>query len=115
MAERSPLLLELAQAVDELLQAAARTSSDLRRRAEGGKGPDTPGRLAELLAHTLDRVEGPAIASLRSGLRQELQRWAVRADRDPSAARVRDVIAALLTMLEPDPSATCKARGRRTP
>ncbi len=81
MAERSPLLLELARAVDKLLQAA----------------------------------EGPALASLRSGLRQELQRWVVRADRDPSAARVRDVIAALLTMLEPDTSGPCRARGRRTP
>ena len=115
MTERAPLVLELARAVDELLQAAARTSAELRHRAESGPLPDTSGRLAELLAHALDRVEGPALASLRSGLRQEQQRWAARAGRDSSAARVRDVIAALLTVLEPDPSGPCEARGRRTP
>ncbi len=115
MPEHPPLLLELARAVDELLQAAARASSDLRGRAKTGAGPYGSTRLAELLARTLDQVEGPALASLRRGLRQEQQRWAARAARDPSAARVRDVIAAVLTVLEPDPSGPCEARGRRTP
>ena len=115
MNERAPLVIELARAFDELLQAAARTSSELRRQAESGAGHDTSGRLAELLAHTLDWVEGPALASLRSELREEQERWAARAARDPSAARVRDVIATLLTVLEPDLSGPCEARGRRTP
>ncbi len=115
MTEPSRLLLELARTVDELLQAAAQTSSDLRRRAESGVGPNAPAQLAELLARTLDRVEGPALASLRSGLRAEQRRWAERAARDPSAARVRDVIATLLTVLEPDPDGSCDASGGRTP
>ncbi len=114
MNERAPLVIELARAFDELLQAAARTSSELRRQAESSAGSYSSGRLAELLAHTLDRVEGPALASLRSGLREEQKRWAARAAHDPSAARVRDVIVALLTVLEPDPSRPCEARGRRT-
>ncbi len=115
MTERAPLVLELARAVDELLHSAARTSSELRHQVESGARPDTSGRLAELLALTLDWVEGPTLASLRSGLREEQQRWAARAARDPSAARVRDVIATLLTVLEPDLSGPCEARGRRTP
>ncbi len=115
MAEPSRLLLELARNVDELLQAAARTSSDLRRRAESGAGPNAPAQLAELLARTLDRVEGPALASLRSGLREEQRRWAERAALDPSAARVRDVSATLPTVLQPDPARSCDASGGRTP
>ena len=124
MAEHSPLLLELARTVDELLQAAARASSDLRGRVDAtstgwrpgsGAGLSAHGQLAELLARTLDCAEGPALATLRSGLREEQQRWAARAARDPNAARVRDVIAAVLTVLEPDAGGPGEPRGRRTP
>ncbi len=106
MVERSSLLVQLASAIDELLQSAAHLSAEIRRIAERQEGPEGLGELAELLAACLDRAEGPGLASLRQGLRQELLRWQPRARRDPSAARVWRVIAAVLEVLEPEPSRT---------
>jgi hypothetical protein len=44
---------------------------------------------------------GPALESVREALRAEEKRWAERAARDPAAARVREVFAALADVLEP--------------
>lgn len=103
MAERSSLLVQLSNAIDELLQSAARLSAEIRRMAEREGNPDVLGQLAELLAAHLDRAEGPGLAALRQALRQELLRWQPRARNDPSAARVWRVIAAVLEVLEPEP------------
>ncbi len=103
MVERSSLLVQLASAIDELLQSAARVSAEIRGMAEREGSPGVLGQLAELLAAHLDRAEGPGLTALRQALRQELLRWQPRARRDPSAARVWRVIAAVLEMLEPEP------------
>ena len=75
--ERHPLL-HLARGVDELLRAAA--------------------DVAEIL---LERVEGPALEALREALRGEAARWDSRAEGDPAAAGVRELVAALLDVLAP--------------
>jgi hypothetical protein len=103
MVERSSLLVQLASAIDELLQSVASVSAEIRRIAESEGSPDGLSQLAELLAAWLDRAEGPGLASLRQALRQELLRWEPRAGRDPSAARVWRVIAGVLEVLEPEP------------
>lgn len=103
MAERS-LLGKVTQGLDDLLQEAAHASARLRRMAERGTGPDGRELLAELVARCLDRAEGPGLAALRRALREELARWEPRVAGDPSAARVRDVVALVLEILEPERS-----------
>ena len=48
--------------------------------------------------------EGPALRSLRETLAREVTRWELRSADDPAAARVRDLFAAVLDLIEPDPS-----------
>jgi hypothetical protein len=75
-AERRPLL-HLTRGIDELLRA-------------GTEG-------IELL---FEELESPGLEALREALRAEVRRWEARADGDPAAARVRDLFAAVLAVLE---------------
>ena len=104
MAEHVSLLLLLARGIDELVGAGVHASGELRRLAESERPTEGVGQLAALIAVFLDRAEGPALASLRVALAEERVRWEARAGDDPSAARVRDVISALLQILEPFPA-----------
>jgi hypothetical protein len=74
--ERRPLL-HLARGIDELLRA-------------GTEG-------VELF---LEGLETPALQSLREALRAEVRRWDARSHGDPAAARVRDLFAAILEVIE---------------
>ncbi|MFQ5697841.1 MAG: hypothetical protein ACE5IL_06090, partial [Myxococcota bacterium] len=47
----------------------------------------------------LTHLEGPALAQVRSALRDEIARWEARAREDPAARRVRDLFVALLEAL----------------
>jgi hypothetical protein len=73
-------LLHLARGVDELIRAAA-----------------------DALELGLGRFDGPALTRVREAVRSEVQRWDERATGDPAAARVRDLFAAILDLLEEDP------------
>jgi hypothetical protein len=74
--ERRPLL-HLARGIDELMRA-------------GTEG-------IEVL---IEGLGSPGLESLREALRAEVRRWDARADGDPAAARVRDLFAALLDVIE---------------
>jgi hypothetical protein len=52
---------------------------------------------------------GPALLRVREALRAEEKRWTERAARDPAAARVREVFAALADVLEPSARSTTRA------
>ena len=54
---------------------------------------------------------GPTLEHVREALRAEEKRWAERAARDPAAARVREVFAALADVLEPSTHASTAPRG----
>jgi hypothetical protein len=76
--ERRPIL-HLARGIDELLRA-------------GAEGLDV----------LLERLDSPSLEALREALRAEVRRWDGRANGDPAAARVRDLFAAILAVLETD-------------
>ncbi|MEE9279343.1 MAG: hypothetical protein V3V67_04140 [Myxococcota bacterium] len=113
MSERASLQLRLVRGLDELLQAVARASAELRASAEREGSAEGYVRLAELAASCLDRAEGPTLAALRRALRDERLRWEARAADDPSAERVRDLIGLVLDVLEPDPRAGARSKKSR--
>jgi hypothetical protein len=61
--------------------------------------------------------EGPGLGALRGALRDERRRWELRAAGDPAAARVHDLIDALLSVLEAETDGTQSAppHARRPP
>lgn len=102
MAEQeSRFLLQLARTLDDLLQIAAASSrralEHLEASSEARSGP------ADLLARLIESAEGTGLEQLRESLRRELRRWSERAADDRAASQVRDLFAALLDVLEPDP------------
>lgn len=97
--------MHLARGFEELLRGAADVFGALRERAERREA-EPPSALERVLrgladeaATWLARGEEEALRSLRVGLRRELLRWDARADGDPAALRVRDLIEALLEAL----------------
>ena len=97
-------LIHLARGMEELLRAASGAATDARRFLEEDALRERPAPgIARGLARLLDRVEGPGLEALRTALRAETARWAELEPRDPAAARVRGLFAALLEVLEPDP------------
>jgi hypothetical protein len=58
--------------------------------------------------------DSPLRAALRGALGRELARWERRAGDDPAAARVRDLFAAVVALVESDePAAQPRAEGSR--
>ena len=102
MAETSRVRRHLARALEELLRAAAEAAAGLAERAATGE----PESVAALLVRALDAADGPALEVLRAALRRERARWEPRALHDPAAARVRDLFAAVLGVLDANQGGT---------
>ncbi len=114
MAERSNLWLHLARALEELLRAGAVAAEQLADRAERLEPAGETKAIAEALARWIERADGPGLDALREGLRRERSRWDARSLDDPAAARVRDFFAALLDVLEIEPSSDARAAARHS-
>jgi plasmid stabilization system protein ParE len=129
MPDRSSPFVHLARGFEELLRGAADVFGTLRERAEQ-RAAEPPSAIERVLRGLADeastwlaRGEVEALRSLRAALRRELMRWDARADGDPAALRVRDLIEALLDALGDEaeeapeterPPAHRKPRSRRS-
>lgn len=103
MADERNAIAHLLAGIEELLRAGADAAASLR---ELTRPDDTraPGGQAFL-------------EDLRVALRRELARWELRGDRDPAAARVRDLFEAILDVIDapPEPAHRPRAPESRTP
>ena len=103
MPERERPVDHLARGLEELMRAAAELLAQWRTRSARAQADDALvealDQLANELSGWLERGDGPWLDTLRTALRQEVERWERRALVDPVAGRVRDLFAAALDLL----------------